>query len=416
MMAEQIHDIIVIGGGVVGVSAALCLQGRGREVLVLDRPDETLKASQMNAGAFAFCNVEPLAKPGIIRKAPKWLFDPLGPLSVPPAYAVNILPWMLRFWRASLPDRYRQAVLAQSAMMRHCEGALKRQVSETSGAALLRQEGQLQLYEGEAEFRASLAEWDFRKELGINFELLESHEAIAAYQPGIDPRFTHAGFTPDWMNAVDPKRWHAHLSDTFLARGGRIERVEVAALEPGEETVGIRSAEKSFSARQIVLSAGAWSHRVTRSLGEPFPLETERGYNTTLPEGAFDLKTHLTFAGHGFVVSKINEGIRVGGAVELGGLDLPPNYRRADTLLHKAKVFLPDLKTEGGSPWMGYRPTLPDSLPVIDRSPSDPRVVYAFGHGHLGMTQSAGTGEIVAALVQGETPPIDLAAFSARRF
>ncbi|TYC60972.1 FAD-binding oxidoreductase [Rhodobacterales bacterium] len=415
-MAEKVHDIIVIGGGLVGISAALALQGRGREVLVLDRPDETLKASQMNAGAFAFCNVEPLATPGIMRKAPGWLLDPLGPLSVPPSYAFNILPWMLRFWRASLPDRYRQAVLAQSAMMTHCEAALKRQVGATSGAAFLRQEGQLQLYEGAGEYRASLEEWNLRKELGIAFELLESAEAIAALQPGLDPRFTHAGFTPHWTNSVDPKLWLAHLTEVFLQRGGAIERLAVAALAPGEGAVELRTSSGDYHASQIVVSAGAWSHHLSRSIGEPFPLETERGYNTTLPEGAFDLKTHLTFSGHGFVVSKINEGIRVGGAVELGGLNLPPNYKRAETLLNKAKQFLPALKTDGGTQWMGYRPTLPDSLPVIDRSPSERRVVYAFGHGHLGLTQSAGTGEIVAALVHDETPPIDLGAFSASRF
>jgi len=415
-MSEKVHDIVVIGGGVVGVSSALALLGRGREVVILDRPDETLKASQMNAGAFAFCNVEPLATPGIMRKAPKWLVDPLGPLSVPPAYALNILPWMLRFWRASWPDRYREAVNAQAAMMIHCQEALRRQVGATSGEAFLRPEGQLQLYEGEREYRASLAEWDLRKELDIAFELLESPDAIAAFQPGLDPRFSHAGYTPDWTNTVDPKRWLAHLTDTFQQRGGRIERAEVTALAPEEEAVRIQTAVGAYSARQVVLSAGAWSHHVARSLGEQFPLETERGYNTTLPEGAFDLKTHLTFSGHGFVVSKINEGIRVGGAVELGGLKLPANFKRADTLLQKAKTFLPDLKTEGGSQWMGYRPTLPDSLPVIDRSPADRRVIYAFGHGHLGLTQSAGTGELVAALAHDEAPPIDLGAFSARRF
>lgn len=125
---------------------------------------------------------------------------------------------------------------------------------------------------------------------------------------------------------------------------------------------------------------------------------------------------HVTFAEHGFVVSKIGDGIRVGGAVELGGLDLPPNYRRADILLSKAARFLPGLKTEGGTQWMGFRPSMPDSLPVIDRSPRCAQVVYAFGHGHLGLTQSAGTAELVAALISGESPPIPLAAFSARRF
>ena len=166
----------------------------------------------------------------------------------------------------------------------------------------------------------------------------------------------------------------------------------------------------------MVVAAGAFSHRIARTLGERIPLETERGYNTTLPPGAFDLRTQVTFGGHGFVVSRLSTGIRVGGAVELGGLNLPPNFRRSDAMLKKAKAFLPALKTENGVQWMGFRPSLPDSLPAIGRARATPRVTYAFGHGHLGLTQSAGTARLVADLLTGRTPAIDLAAFSPQRF
>ena len=146
------------------------------------------------------------------------------------------------------------------------------------------------------------------------------------------------------------------------------------------------------------------------------PLETERGYNTTLPPGAFDLRRYLIFGEHGFVISPLSSGIRVGGAVELAGLDLPPNYKRSEAMLKKAAVFLPGLRTDGGTQWMGYRPSLPDSLPAIGASRASGRIVYAFGHGHLGLTQSAGTGRLVADLVTGKEPAIDLAPFSPQRF
>ena len=164
------------------------------------------------------------------------------------------------------------------------------------------------------------------------------------------------------------------------------------------------------------MAAGAWSHQLAKTLGDKIPLETERGYNTTLPAGAFDLKTHLTFGGHGFAVSKIAGGVRVGGAVELGGLDLAPNYKRSEILLQKAAKFLPDLNTEGGQQWMGFRPSLPDSLPVISTAPNASNVIYAFGHGHLGLTQSAGTAELVTALINGSKAAMPLQAFSASRF
>jgi D-amino-acid dehydrogenase len=167
---------------------------------------------------------------------------------------------------------------------------------------------------------------------------------------------------------------------------------------------------------QVVLSAGAFSHRIARSLGERIPLETERGYNTTLPADAFDLRTQVTFGGHGFVVTRLSTGIRVGGAVELGGLELPPNFRRSEAMLKKAKDFLPGLKTQGGTQWFGFRPSLPDSLPAIGRARATPRVIHAFGHGHLGLTQSVGTARLVADLLTGKTPPFDIASLSPQRF
>jgi D-amino-acid dehydrogenase len=171
-----------------------------------------------------------------------------------------------------------------------------------------------------------------------------------------------------------------------------------------------------LSARSVVVAGGAWSKALTLPLGDNIPLETERGYNTTLPPGSFDLKRQLFFGGHGFVVTPLSNGIRVGGAVELGGLSLPPNFKRAEAMLTKAARFMPGLATTGGRQWMGFRPSLPDSLPAIGYSSASRNIVYAFGHGHLGLTQSAGTGKLVAELVTGAAPSLDLAPFSPQRF
>ncbi|HZX82308.1 MAG TPA: FAD-binding oxidoreductase, partial [Reyranella sp.] len=159
-----------------------------------------------------------------------------------------------------------------------------------------------------------------------------------------------------------------------------------------------------------------WSRPLALGLGDAIPLETERGYNTTLPPGAFDLKRQLTFGGHGFVVTPLSTGIRVGGAVELGGLTRPPNFKRSDAMLTKASAFLPGLKTEGGTQWMGFRPSLPDTLPVIGRSTASTRVLYAFGHGHSGLTQSAATGRLIADLIAGRAPSISIDPFRPDRF
>lgn len=409
-------DVLIIGGGIIGISIALQLQSEGKQVTILDNQDPQARTSLGNAGAFAFADVIPLATPGIMSKAPKWLLDPLGPLSIPPRYALSIFPWMLHFWRASWKDRYEQALSAQSSLMALSKAALERQIESTGAEHLMRREGQLQLYQGEKEFQASLPGWDTRKQHGVKFELLDCPEAIAAIQPGLDKSFTHAGFTPEWKNTVHPAKWLAHLSNAFINGTGHVLHDTAQSIELKDNFVYIKGQKSYYQAKQVVVAAGAWSKALAASVGDSLPLETERGYNTTLPAGAFELKTHITFSNHGFVVSKVGDQIRVGGAVELGGLKLPPNYQRAQMLLDKAKRFMPSLKTEGGEQWMGFRPSMPDSLPVISHSSRSDNIVYAFGHGHLGLTQSAGTAELVSDLIHGRAASIDPKPFSAKRF
>lgn len=407
--------VIVVGAGVVGLSAALALQARGLSVAVLDREGPAAGASAGNAGAFAFTDIFPLASPGILAKAPRWLLDPLGPLSVPPAYALRLAPWMFRFWRACSPARFAAATAAQTALMDLSKAGLEPFLAATGTLPMLRKEGNLQVYESQAEFEASLPGWDARAAHGIAFQHMTADE-MAELQPGLAPRFTHGTFTPGWYSVADPKLYTLALAERFEANGGTIERAEVTALRPVEDGVEVIGPGAVRRAGHVVLAAGAFSHRIARSLGERIPLETERGYNTTLPAGAFDLRTQLTFGGHGFVVTRLTSGIRVGGAVELGGLSRPPDFRRSEAMLTKARAFLPGLATEGGAQWMGFRPSLPDSLPAIGPARATRRVTYAFGHGHLGLTQSTGTAALVADLVTGAAPAIDLAPFSPQRF
>lgn len=417
-IAEQ-PDVAIVGGGIIGICAAVQLVEAGFAVTVFDRTGICEETSSGNASAFAFSDVLPLAHKGMMRQLPKWLADPLGPLTIPPAYLPRLLPWLWRFWRAGAPAKYEASLAAQAGMMKLAETEWMALLDRSGTRSMLNEDGSLELYESVAEFQASLRGWAARDRFGIVYRHIEGDE-LAALQPGLSPRFVKATFVPDWKTADDPKLLGKALWAYAESRGARFERARVAAVRAPSEQPGGPALQlddgRLRRAHKIVVAAGAWSHLLAKGLGERIPLETERGYNTTLPLGAFDVKRQLIFSGHGFVITPLTTGLRIGGAVELGGLERPPNYARSKAMLEKARRFLPGLDANGGREWMGYRPSLPDSLPVIGRARNAPGILYAFGHGHLGKTQAAATGRLIRDLVSGKAPPLDLSPFSPQRF
>ena len=416
MTAETNADAVVVGAGIVGVMAAFYLQAEGRKVLLLERDEVAAGASAGNAGILAFPEIIPVASPGIMFKAPKWLLDPLGPLSVPPAYGLKIAPWLFHFWRASSRKAFARGIAAQTEMMRLATAEMQHIRETTELAGFFDTTGTLDLYDSEASFDAAASDWLEKEKAGFQFTRVGRSE-IDRLQPGLAPQFRHAMYSPNGIQVNDPQGLTRAVADLVVARGGALQRGDVRDLAPQAKGAMITLADGTeIMARTIVVAGGAWSKALATRLGDPVPLETERGYNTTLPAQAFPLQRQLYFNDHAFVVTPLSEGIRVGGAVELGGLDLPPNYRRSKALLDKASRFLPDLKTEGGREWMGFRPSLPDCLPVIGRSSASPAVIYAFGHGHLGLTQSAATGRLIGELAAGRPTSLSLEPFRPGRF
>lgn len=416
MSAETEADAVVIGAGIVGVMTALYLQADGRNVLLIEREEVAAGASAGNAGILAFPEIIPIASPGIMFKAPRWLLDPLGPLSVPPAYALKIAPWLFHFWRASARQTFARGIAAQTDMMRLAAAEMERirETPELSG--FFDMTGTLDLYDSEASFNAAAADWLEKEKAGFQFTSVERAD-IERLQPGLAPQFRRAMYSPAGIQVNDPKGLTRAVADRIVARGGTLRKGEVQDIAPAADGALIALVDgATITARTVIVAGGAWSKALAARLGDPLPLETERGYNTTLPAQAFALQRQLYFNDHAFVVTPLAEGIRVGGAVELGGLDLPPDYRRSKALLAKASRFLPELKTEGGREWMGFRPSMPDCLPVIGRSSASPAVLYAFGHGHLGLTQSAATGRLIGELAAGRPTSLSLDPFRPGRF
>lgn len=412
----QACDVLVIGAGIIGAMTANALQRAGRSVLLLEREAVASGASGGNAGILAYSEITPLAAPGLLKKIPRWLLDPLGPLSIRPRYALRIAPWLWRFWRASAPGAHARALAAQTALMQLAEVEMRVLATRPEMAPHFRETGTLDLYDHEASLLAAGPDWEAKARAGFAFQRVGRAE-IDRLQPGLAPRFQHAIWSPAGMQIQEPRQFAEAIAQQAIDLGAQLVQGHAVGLQTREGTVlATLDDGRQIEARTVVVACGAWSRSLAASLGDAVPLDTERGYNTTLAPQAFPLQRQLYFNDHAFVVTPLASGIRVGGAVEFGGLTLPPDYRRSQALLAKACQFLPQLQTEGGRQWMGLRPSLPDGLPVIGHARRSRHVVYAFGHGHLGLTQSAATARLVTELANGLPPSIDLTPFAASRF
>ncbi|WP_180898976.1 NAD(P)/FAD-dependent oxidoreductase [Martelella soudanensis] len=408
MKDEAGADAVVIGGGIIGCMAARYLLAGGRRVTILERSAIAAGSSAGNAGILAFPEIVPIPSPGIAWKAPGWLLDPLGPLTIRPAYAARLAPWLWHFWRASSRANFERGLRVQAELMQLAADEFETIRKDARLSSFIVNTGTLDLYDSEKSFRAAAPDWAKKRAAGFDFHRVGRAE-IEALQPGLAPLFEHAIYSDDGLQVSDPADFTRALADSLRQDGATITIAEVSAIEPIEAGARIRLADGgSIEARTVVVACGAWSKRLAKSLGEAVPLDTERGYNTTLPATAFPLKRQLYFNDHSFVATPLKDGIRIGGAVEFGGLDLPANFKRADMLLKLARRLMPGLETAGGKQWMGFRPSMPDCLPVIDRSKAAPNVLYAFGHGHLGLTQSAATGRLIAELAAQQKPSADL--------
>ncbi len=415
-MSSAGQQIVIVGAGIVGLSCAFFLRQAGYQVTVVDRDPDGDRTSFGNAGAIAQPEVMPIAEPGIIWKVPGYLFDPLGPLSIRLGYVWRLWPYMSRFLAAANQCQFEAGASAMAGLLASAFDDHGTIHQATGLGHLLKKDGHLWVYRSEAARDVS-PDWGIRKRLGFHCEPLD-RAGVEQYEPALGPAAHCAYRTEDWATYADPEAYVLGLMDHLSERGVHVLKadiVEVAAVDVGTSTV-IGGDGGQIPYDHLVIAAGAWSHRLSNRLGDYCPLETERGYNTTLPDPGVRLNRMVTFAEDHFVATPMSVGLRIGGAVEFAGLDAAPNYSRAKALLDLAHQYLPGLNPEGGTQWMGHRPSTPDSLPVIDRSKRFANVFYAFGHGHLGLTGSATTGRLISALVRGDDPGLDLTPFRIGRF
>lgn len=408
-------DTIVIGGGVVGLCAALYLQRSGRSVIVVDPLPSPGGASFGNAGMISSDTAVPISMPGMLRKVPGWLMDPMGPLVVRPAYFARAFPWLTK-WIAA--GRWNSVLSISDAMRNlHKDSFLFwRELVGDAYGDLIRNDGQVHLWESEGENLTAARERQIRERHGIEARSLTRDEIFDLF-PDMSPGPKRAILVPGNGYTISPARLVSKLEELFLKGGGQRVHDQIVKIipSPGARNYTLLGSVQNITAPNVVICAGAHSAKLLGPLGISVPLEIERGYHIMLRDHGLRIGTTLSNKSRNFGLTPMAEGLRVAGTVEISGLDNPPDERRAFMLKSQVQQAFPSVNAENLSFWTGMRPSLPDSLPVIEESTSHPGLFFNFGHSHFGMTGGPGSGRLLSQIMDGEKPFTDPSAYSLNR-
>lgn len=406
-------DIAIIGAGVIGLAIAEALVTEGREVVLIDPNPPGSGASYGNAGTIADYAVMPVGTPAVLRALPQLLFSRTSPLSIHPSSAISLAPWLARFMRQSLPAATRRNIAALTAILQNA-GPLWLHLAERIGAVgLLRQKGCLYLYESRDAFAAARSDLNQRRGLGVAVELLDP-DGLADLEPGLPQTQGGAVYFPDALTLTDPGAAMQRLADAALQHAGLLT-ARAVSLSRQFDGIVIGGPGFRLHAKKVILAAGAHSRALALCAGDAVPLTCERGYHVEWDMDQPLLNRPVCPTARGFYLCPMQGRLRAAGTVELGGLNDPPSQHRIDMLIRGSRAIFPDLGAPDRS-WMGLRPSIPDSLPVIGASSQGADVIHAFGHGHIGLTLAPITARIVADLVAGRPPELDLTPYRPDRF
>jgi len=411
------RHVIVVGAGIVGICCALYLQRDGHRVTVVDPLPPGEGCSFGNAGILAIDHCLPESAPGMWKRVPGMLADPLGPLTLRWSYLPRLLPWLVRFLASGRSGPFAASAAALQALNQTAIPAFDPLLNDAGAQALVQRKGWMLVYESDRHFaQARAMKVGFRERMGIRLEVLDG-PGVRELEPALSDSVRHGVYFPDVVHTVNPHRLVQVLAGDFQRRGGAIRTGTVQGFNLGEGGVTSLLIEgEALETDAVVLATGAHSGSLAAQLGSTVPLETMRGYHADLPQPGVTVKMPMISGDFHCAITPMEHGLRVGGTAEFAGLDAPPNYRRADRLMSVAKRLLPGLNEDGQTQWMGHRPLMADSLPVLGRSPFHPNVYFAFGHGSLGLTQGALTGKLIAEQVAGKPTSVDLTPYRADRF
>jgi len=415
-MADQ-SEILIIGGGAIGVCAAYYLTEAGRRVTLLERADICAGSSYGNAGWVAAGHIMPIPAPGLLTQGLKWLLDPGGPFYIKPRLDLDLIRWLWRFQQACTAQQVARVIPLFVALNRHSWRLFETLAARPDLDFGYQRRGLLHLFRDRAGLQKGLIEARHVRPHGLETAVLDG-AGLRHLEPNLSPDVRYGIYYPEYAHLRPDQFVHA-LAEQAQAGG--------AELRPGCEVIGfqtagreiktVRTTKGDFAADQVILAAGAWSPLVTRELGLRLPVQAAKGYSLTFKRPAQGPGMPLSVPEYKVAITPMGERLRMSSTLELAGLDRSINHRRLAIIRRAAQHYLlGSAEFELLETWRGFRPLTPDDLPIIGRSPNYENLILATGHGMLGITYGPVTGQLVAQLAGGEEPLVDLEPFSPARF
>ena len=405
----------VVGAGIQGVCISLCLIKKGFKVTLVDRDDPGKNsASYGNAGHFSPYSSVPINRPDILIDVPSMFFSSTGPLAIKWSYIPKMIPWFLKFIKNCTKKKMMHTAKYMHQILDLAIPAYDELFEEIDISGLVENKGIIYFWT-DKDLKSRELEINIRKELGVKQQLLKPHE-IHDLEPHIKQIYHGGVLYPQARHTRNPRKILLKLFDLFIKRGGRFEKKNVQSISYGEDNKPVIKTDLDFfKFDKAVIACGAFSKKITDKLDEKIPMETERGYHVHFKNHDHLLSRPVIFLNRGFGITPMEQGLRVVGTVEFGGLDNPLSKKRILNLVNNAKYLFPELK-EHHDEWLGFRPTLPDFLPVIGPSKKNKNLFYSFGHNHLGWTLGAISGKIISKMIAEENTNLDLSPYNSLRF
>ena len=409
-----VKNIAVIGAGIVGICSAYFLKKSGFNVTLIDKEKPGTMTSFGHACSFAdYANV-PVNYPGLIWDIPSMLLRKDGPLAIDLFYILKNLPWAISFLKNCKKEKVNEIASSLTNLLKHSQISYDEIFQDVDVSEYISHEENLYLFDSKKSFEDNEYANVIRKNNNVKVRNLNKNE-VKELEPNIADVYYAGQIFTGSRHTTNPLAISNKIFDKFLELGGIYINQNVKNIIQKENKIELRLEDKNFYFDKIIVSTGAWSNQIANKFGDKFPLDTERGYHILFDTNEKLINRPVAWSESGFYLIQINDGIRAAGTVEIAGLKKPPNKKRLAMIERQSRKVLPQLR-EVKSTWMGRRPTLPDSLPVIGKSQNNNNVIYAFGHQHVGWTLGAVTGKIIDSLSKDQVPNIDISAYAPDRF